>query len=292
MTTSSSWAGPPSRGAIFIHRLQEALARSSTWSPSSTTRPSPLSRTTSESSTPRAARRLWGEGDAGTAGAMEIVGPCGGRGDGPADRHRPSRRPGGERTGAEPAGRLRPGAAPLGHRPCCASCWAPTRPYSRPRSWSCSPSKPWPSGAPPSRGGTVSGWKAWSGPSWRPGTWTPPRPSGSSPSGRAKAGPPAAVYRQLQEWLGDWCWWTRPPPTPSTPEVLRRAEEGFAGARYLHSGPPSAGHQPLVRGSQARPDLLPPAAPVLPPPACRADLDGEPPQHPGLPGRHPRASAG
>ncbi len=72
-------------------------------------------------------------------------------------------------------------------------------------------------------------------------------------------------------------------------DAVVRARSGGAGAgrgglrrAVLHPpGPSSLRHDPLLRGGEARPAVLPLPASLRPPRAGRAHLDGEPPEHPG-----------
>ena len=85
--------------------------------------------------------------------------------------------------------------------------------------------------------------------------------SGCSRTGSAEGWTIRQLYRRLQELA------RRPHagrqdarPTPSIPSVLRRAEEAFEEPLYIHLAPPPLRHDPLLRGGEARPGLLPPAA--------------------------------
>src|SRR5262249_3034601 len=53
---------------------------------------------------------------------------------------------------------------------------------------------------------------------------------------------------------------------------------------------PPAGRHPLLRGGEARPDLLPAGEWLLAPRAGGALLAGGPRDHPGVPGAHPRGA--
>ena len=273
-TTSSPSAATPSPAPCSSTGCRRSSGRSSTWWRSSTPPPWPASPPTSPREHREAVARRWGpeslgdaavprlpqvaaRGGAARASARaELAELAGSLAAGPGRRRRRRRA-----TRRRSSCSRRRARAP----PCCASCSAATRACSRRPSWSCSASPPWPSASAAFSGtATASGWRGRSAPSWKR----------AGCGARAGARHPAregereglATHALLRPASGagsaSASWSTRPPPTPSTPGAGARRGE-LRGALLHPPGPPPARHDPLLRGGQARPDLLPPAASVL-----------------------------
>ena len=110
-------------------------------------------------------------------------------------------------------------------------------------------------------------------------------------SGRGWTDAAALWPSSRRRWAGG-CWSTRRRPTPSTRRSWRAPRRGSTAPLYVHLVRHPCGDDPLVRGGEARPDLLPPAAPVRAPRAGRADLARVRTQRPRLPRRACPQSAG